>query len=333
MNFAKTVSTSLTFIFLLGACASKKIHEKSENTATPEQRETQKKATLPGPTLFPENIFENIAENAMPEKPKPTPPRQSDAVQLVLGPGWARTLAGAGVFKALSQQNIKLRAIFATEMSALVSALYLSAESENDFDWKLLRLAEVVFSNEKFSLKSLLGLGNREKKLEQFLDETFKDKTLSDLKTPLIIGISALKTNEFFILNKGTLKTVLRAAMGEPGIFKTVEQEGVEVQSCAMVNPFMIKEALEANDNTPVVAVDFTSPRSSDEDDYSKKAKQIVALSKQELSRADYVLKPDLALMGFLDFSKRATFVFRGKKSVETHITQIKKLVQEPESP
>lgn len=251
-----------------------------------------------------------------------------DQIVLVFSPGWARAYAVSGVLSVLEEKKIKIAAVYATDLSGVVSALYFTSINKDDFEWKTKVLNERVFSEQKFNLFKFFGASKVGENLDKVLSEKLGDKNAKDSRVPIIFGIESLKSPESFLIEHGTLRGIARAAIGFPGYIEPIEFEGVKVQTSGFNKPYPIEEAKKSGLG-PVVVVDLLSSASQDKNSMTKKLSVTQLENSNLLATADYVLKIDFSGIDFMDYSKKASIVYRGKKAAEAAILEIKKLIRE----
>lgn len=145
---------------------------------------------------------------------------QKPKVGLTLGSGAARGLSHIGVVKALIEKNVRIDMISGTSMGALVGAHLAHygtisglEESTLAVDFKnLLRLADPDF----FLLFKGFVAGN---KVEEFLKMIIGDVEFKDLKIPLWVVASDIRTGEEVIINEGSVVKAVRASISMPVVF------------------------------------------------------------------------------------------------------------------
>jgi NTE family protein len=141
-------------------------------------------------------------------------------VGLALGSGAARGLSHIGVVKALLEKNVRIDMISGTSMGALVGA-HLARhgtitgleDATLAIDFKnLLRLADPDF----FLLFKGFVAGN---KVEEFLKMVIGDVEFKDLKIPLWVVASDIRTGEEIVINTGSVVKAVCASISMPVVF------------------------------------------------------------------------------------------------------------------
>ncbi|PIS29643.1 esterase [Candidatus Saganbacteria bacterium CG08_land_8_20_14_0_20_45_16] len=138
---------------------------------------------------------------------------------LVLGGGVARGIAHIGVLKVIKQYQIPIHYIAATSSGAIVGAAFaaglevsLIEEIALRISWgRLLRLA---FFRPGFISSAAI---------EELLDKYIGNKSFSELKIPLVVVATDIKTGEAVGLRKGKVSKAVAASAAFPGLFAPEE--------------------------------------------------------------------------------------------------------------
>lgn len=249
-------------------------------------------------------------------QPAPTygpEPVQLKPVTLVFGPGMARGFAHAGVLRALSENKIPIGAIYGTEMGGLMGAMYAADSNINTFEWALVHLKDETFTAEHSLIGRLFSsdtsVHGDTQKLEEELKRIFGKKDISQAKIPLRIEVQKKSDPSPSLMQKGAYVPVLRAAVTSPGFFEPAALYGQSVQAANDVSSitYLCAEA-RANSSGPVVLID-------------------TAVTRNDPSAADLVIRPELDGIGPMDFAKKTEAAFRGKKAIEEHLPELKRFV------
>lgn len=241
-----------------------------------------------------------------------TPPAENpDRVVLVFGRGLTHGYAYVGVLRALHDLKVPVHAIYATEVGALASAIYLTQPNPNRVDWALLRFNERNLgpTSGKFSFR----LNSPERELEGKLREVFGDRRVENLSDRLHIEVQDVKTGEALEARTGDLWRVLRGTLAGANKFEPTEVEGRDVRASDRTLDESFRLALRA-EKYPIVVV------SVGESPLGQLRKAL------EGSRAAHVHVP-LAGLDDQDLKKRNQAVFSGKSAVLKASTEILGLV------
>jgi NTE family protein len=138
---------------------------------------------------------------------------------LALGGGAVLGAAHVGVFKALSELDIKIDYITGTSIGAFAGALYAFGKSYEEIEDIALKLKWIDISDLSISKFGLLSNG----KLGRLIIKHLGDKNIEDAKIPLAIIATDATNGEKIIFDKGPLADAVMASTSIPGIFKPVE--------------------------------------------------------------------------------------------------------------
>lgn len=134
---------------------------------------------------------------------------------LALG-GWAaRGLAHIGVIRELERRGMKPGHIAWTSIGAIIG--WLMALGKTSYE------AEKIL--DELNFLSLVDLDMREwllkwKKIEQFLETIFEQKSFSDVLIPFVVTATDINTWETIAIKEWKLSEAIRASISLPGIFR-----------------------------------------------------------------------------------------------------------------
>jgi NTE family protein len=184
-------------------------------------------------------------------------------VGLVLGGGAARGVAHAGVIKVLTENKIPIHCIAGTSSGAIFGALF--AGGMNPYD-----MAKLVHHTEwtklvsfKFSLAGAVsGEG-----IEKLMISSIGNKNFEDLRIPLSIVATDIKTGERVVIKSGNIAKAVHASSAIPGMFSPVQFQGRLLADGLIVDNVPVDAAREmgadfiiAVDVVPNVTLDGWSP-------------------------------------------------------------------------
>lgn len=260
-------------------------------------------------------------------------PFQAKAIVLVLGPGLAKGFAHAGVLRALQEEKIPVAAIVATEMGALIGALYAQANSVNAFEWALQK-----FKPELFQEKSGVFFQKNEtlpKDLKSEIEKAFGTRSLQDLKKP--IKILLVQNQSLFIASDGSVGDAVGAALTGSGYYSPAMYYSKPTTGSTAQRPYPVSEA-QALNLGPVVVVDLLShgkgstsvgPNSSKEK-MNRSFSDAEKNGEKDLNNAALVIRPDLSGVDYLDFSKKTAAIFKGKSAIKDNLKLLRPLAGLP---
>lgn len=156
-------------------------------------------------------------------------------IGLALGSGAYRGFAHIGVIKSLEKNNISIDYLSGASIGAWVAAYYAFfkdiSELEND-----------LIDNQKENLSVLLDFGGSRglisgQKFLKYLSKKLYNAQFSDLKIPLAISATDLKTGLPHVFSDGDLASAVRASCSVPLVFKAFEYENSLLVDGGMSNP------------------------------------------------------------------------------------------------
>ena len=138
---------------------------------------------------------------------------------LVLSGGAARGFAHLGVIKALHEQDIRPDIISSVSAGSIVGSLYCDGYSPEEIldifqSKKLISLAEFRFR--KNGILRATGL-------RRLLEKNLRAKTFDDLKLPLIIAATNMRTGRAEYIKKGNLVDTILASSSIPVLFESAK--------------------------------------------------------------------------------------------------------------
>jgi NTE family protein len=259
----------------------------------------------------------------------PTPPaaplahvRPHDVrIGLALGGGAARGFAHIGVIKALEAHGIHPDLVAGTSAGSVVGALYASGMSGLQMNRAALKLDEASISDWAMPFRSrglIKGVA-----LENYLNTTLSDRKIEQLKIPLGIVATDLRTGEPILFQRGNTGQAVRASCSIPSLFEPVVIGDHEYVDGGLVSPVPAAFAHKMGADF-VIAVDISSrPESGVTSSSLDMLMQTFTIMGQtikayELDKyADVVIRPNLSKMGGTDFAGRNAAILAGEEAVQ----------------
>ena len=172
-------------------------------------------------------------------------------VGLVLGGGGARGIAHVGVIKVLVENKIPIHFIAGTSSGALFGALF--SGGMNPYDMAKQAKEENWLKLVKLSLSAsgpVTGEG-----IEKLITKNIGNKNVEDLRIPLSIIATDLKTGERVVITKGNIAKAVHASSAIPGVFSPVMFGGRLLADGLMVDNLPVETAKEMGADI-IIAVD-----------------------------------------------------------------------------
>lgn len=140
---------------------------------------------------------------------------------IALGSGAARGLAHIGVLKVLEEADIPIDIITGTSMGAFIGAMYAAGVPVAQMEQVALEIDWISMARLLAPVMPTSGLSDG-KKLVAFMAELLPARDFKELRRPLAVTATDIKTGEAVIIKQGDLLEALHASLAFPGIFSPV---------------------------------------------------------------------------------------------------------------
>nr|WP_315226979.1 patatin-like phospholipase family protein [uncultured Limnohabitans sp.] len=245
--------------------------------------------------------------------------KKAPRLGLALGGGAARGFAHVGVLQVLEEAGIKADLVVGTSAGSLVAAFYASGKTGA----QLQRVAETM---EEATITDwtvpLLGRGMmRGDALSRYVSQQTSGRRIEELKMPLGIVATDLRTGEGVLFQRGDLGTAVRASSSVPSVFEPVRIGNREFVDGGLVSPVPVRYARQMGAEY-VLAVDISSaPEAAKTDDMFQILMQTFTIMGKsinafELKEADLVVRPALNHVGSADFGARRRSIEAGRAAM-----------------
>ncbi len=173
-------------------------------------------------------------------------------VTLALSGGGVKGYAHIGVLRVLERLGIHIKGVAGTSAGGLVGALYAMGYSPDEMESRLQDIDQGnLFSHMHGDEPSLFGFAG----VTALLNELLGENTFNDLKIPLAVTATDLKTGMPVVIKHGRLVEALLATSAVPGVFPARSIGGHLYVDGGIMNPIPIAEARALCPNVPVIAV------------------------------------------------------------------------------
>jgi len=269
-----------------------------------------------------------------------TPPPKQEPVQspslserrelklgLALGGGAARGFAHLGVIEVLEEAGLRPSHLAGTSAGSLVAALYASGKSSGE----LARLAETMQEADitDWMLPILNRGALRGEALARYVNTQVGGRNLEQMKIPLGIVATDLKSGEAITFRRGNTGMAVRASSAVPAVFQPVRIGEREYVDGGLVAPVPVRQTRDMGANF-VIAVDISSdPEGNPASDtfqilmqtFTIMGKTINSLA---LKDADFVVRPALTGVKSADFGARMRSIEAGRLAMRAALPALK---------
>lgn len=251
-------------------------------------------------------------------------------VALVLGSGGARGYAHIGAIEVLEKNGIRPDFIVGTSAGSIVGALYASGKSVEEIKYIASNMKVQDVRGFKLNKQGFLD----GEKVEEFVNTQVYQQPLENLKIPLYIVATTLKTGQKMIFNYGNTGQAVRASVAIPSMFVPTEINHVQYVDGGLVSPVPVDVAKKLGADV-IIAVDILAqPQYTETENMWGMFNQNINIMQQhlsqiELSEADVVIRPELKEKSHIfDVKERDNTRIAGFNATEQKIAMIKRVIE-----
>jgi len=272
-----------------------------------------------------------VTDSSPPVAPTtPPPPKKIPKLGLALGGGAARGFAHIGVLQVLEEEGIKPSLVVGTSAGSVVASFYASGKTGQQLQWLADTMDETQFTDwaNPFSGRGIL----RGEALGKYINSQLNGMKIEDMKLPLGIVATDLRTGDGILFRRGDVATAVRASSAVPSVFEPVQIAGKDYVDGGLVSPVPVRYARQMGADL-VLAVDISSrPEDAKTTDMLKVLLQTFSImsksiSQLELKQADVVVRPALPDIGSTEFSARKKSIEAGRAAMKQAMPQLRALL------
>ena len=256
-------------------------------------------------------------------------------IGLALGSGGAKGLAHIGVIKILEENNIPIDFIAGSSIGAMVGGFYAAAKDVKQMEKTALGTNwRIILSLIDPSLRQGLFYGE---KVKNFIENHIDKIHFEDLKIPLSVVATDIKTGESVSINKGEVASAIRASISIPLVFKPVEREGKLLVDGGMSLPVPVEVARKMGAEL-IIAVNLDADYFTDGNNkntafsFYKIANNSINLLRHHLASsnvkdADIVISPKNGNVRWHRFLDGKKIILSGEEATKIILPQLKELI------
>lgn len=143
-------------------------------------------------------------------------------IGIALAGGGSRGIAHSGILKAIDEAGIKIDMVTGTSAGAIVGAFYCSGFRPDELLDLIIKTKMIRYLRPAISWSGLFNL----EKFASIFHDFIKDGTFEDLKIPLVVAATNLRSGESTLFSQGKLFPAVLASSAVPIIFKPVVIDG-----------------------------------------------------------------------------------------------------------
>jgi NTE family protein len=167
------------------------------------------------------------------------------------------------------------------------------------------------------------------KALQDYVNRRVDHQPIERLKLPFAAVATELETGQRTVFVRGNTGEAVRASSSVPGVFEPVAIRGKHYVDGGVVSPIPVDAARQLGADF-VIAVDISSkPDGGNPQGMLNIVGQSITimgrqLARQEIARADVVIRPDLGGIGSTDFEQKDLAILAGEKATLATIPAIR---------
>ncbi len=261
---------------------------------------------------------------------QPQPQLPPLRIGLARGGGAAKGFAHIGVIKMLEANGIKADVVAGTSAGSVVGALYASG-----MDVFAMQQKAVALDESSILAVKLFGGGLIEgKALQDYVNRQVGGQPIEKLKKPFAAVATRLETGDRIVFVRGNTGQAVRASSSVPGVFEPVKIGARSYVDGGVVSPVPVDAARQLGADL-VIAVDISTKASGTAPgSLAGIVNQSIAimgqtLGRQELARADVVIRPQVNDIGPASFELRNNAILQGERAALAAMPQIKAKIAE----
>lgn len=255
--------------------------------------------------------------------PAPTPVKLK--IGLALGGGAAKGFAHIGVIKMLEASGIHPDVVAGTSAGSVVGALYASGMDPFQMQETAFGLDETKIRDVRLFSGGLV----QGQALQDYVNQLVHKQPIERLKLPFAAVATQLETGTRTVFVSGNTGQAVRASSSIPGVFEPVEIRGMHYVDGGVVSPIPVDAARQLGADF-VIAVDISAkPGGKNPQGMFNIMGQSITimgreLAKQEIARADVVIRPVIDNIGATDFEQKDRAILAGEKAALAAIPEIR---------
>jgi NTE family protein len=255
-------------------------------------------------------------------------------IGLALGSGGPKGLAHIGVIKVLEENRIPIDFIAGSSIGALIGGFYSATKD-------IKQIEEIALSTNWRQILSLIdpalqqGLISGEK-IKKFIKSYVGDIEFRNLKIPLSVIATDLRTGEAVIINEGEVVTAIRASISIPLVFKPVKYKNRLLADGGLSLPVPV-EIVRKMGSELVMAVNLDADYFAENHHkvnfgFYKIANNSINLLRHHLASwniksADIVIEPKLGVVHWNKFLDGKDIILAGEQAMREALPQLKELI------
>ena len=255
----------------------------------------------------------------------PAPPPPPLRIGLALGGGAAKGFAHIGAIKMLEANGIRADVVAGTSAGSVVGALYAGGMDVFTLQERAVALDESTLRDVRLFFGGLV----QGQALQDYVNRELGGRTIERLGKPFAAVATRLDTGDRVVFVRGNTGQAVRASSSVPGVFEPARIGAYSYVDGGVVSPVPV-DAVRQLGADIVIAVDISSKASGTTPTaLAGIVGQSIAimgqtLGRQELARADVVIRPQVNEIGPSSFEQRHAAILEGERAALAALPQIR---------
>jgi NTE family protein len=256
-------------------------------------------------------------------------------IGLALGSGGPKGLSHIGIIKVLEENNIPIDFIAGSSIGSVIGGFYAATKD-------IKKIEEIALSNNwRQTLSLFFDPSLRQgfvsgRKIRNFIENIIGKINFKDLKIPLSVVTTDIKTGEAVVIDKGEVALAIRASSSIPLIFKPAKLNNRLLVDGGLSLPVPVSVVKKMGADL-VVAVNLDADYFANNEDRSfgfyKVANSSIKLLRYHLASlnvkdADIVINPKIGKVGWNKFIDSKSVILAGEEAIQLSMLQLKKLIK-----
>ena len=260
---------------------------------------------------------------ARPATAVPAPPPLR--IGLALGGGAAKGFAHIGAIKMLEANGIRASVVAGTSAGSVVGALYASGMDPFAMQERAVALDESTLRDVRLFSGGLV----QGQALQDYVNREVGGRPIERLAKPFAAVSTRLDSGDRVVFVRGNTGQAVRASSSVPGVFEPVRIGAHSYVDGGVVSPVPVDAARQLGADL-VIAVDISSKAAGTTPTaLAGIVNQSITimgqtLGRQELARADVVIRPQVNAIGPVSFEQRNAAILEGERAALAALPQIR---------
>ncbi|TDK24960.1 patatin-like phospholipase family protein [Luteimonas aestuarii] len=264
--------------------------------------------------------------------PAPAPALPPLRIGLALGGGAAKGFAHIGVIKMLEANGIQVDVVSGTSAGSVVGAFYASGMDAFRMQERAVALDESSLRDVRLFSGGLV----RGQALEDYINTEINRLPIERMRKPFAAVATRLDTGDRVVFVRGNTGQAVRASSSVPGVFEPVRIGERSYVDGGVVSPVPVDAARQLGADL-VIAVDISSKAAGNTPTgmagIVNQSIMIMGqtLGRQELARAEVVIRPQVNDIGPVSFQQRNAAILEGERAALAALPQIRTAIAQAE--